>query len=266
MPEPSTTYEKGKLYQLDLTQLQTDPNQPRKYLDLLAMEEMTASVARHGILQPIIFRVDEAGNPTIVAGERRVEAAKKAGLTTIPAIFVEGNHAEIALVENLLRQDLTPIEEAEALDRLLKVQSYTHEQLAGMIGKARNTLTEILSLNRLPQEVRDECRSNTATARKTLIEIARKKQDRSMITAWNQYKDKLAKAAEVRQKRVKIPESAADILNWMSKTANKLKGLDTSAWTEDEQNACNQTLQNLYESIQVILNPQKTSNNMPKIS
>jgi ParB family chromosome partitioning protein len=115
------------------------------------MEEMTASVAKHGILQPILFLVDETGNPIIVAGERRVEAAKKAGLTTIPAIFVEGNHAEIALVENLLRQDLTPIEEAEALDRLIKEQSYTHEQLAGMIGKARNTLTEILSLHRLPR-------------------------------------------------------------------------------------------------------------------
>jgi ParB family transcriptional regulator, chromosome partitioning protein len=140
--------------------------------------------------------VDEAGNPIVAAGERRVEAAKKAGLTTIPALFVEGNHAEIALMENLFRQDLTPVEEAEVLDRLLKEQSYTHEQIAGMIGKARNTLTEILSLNRLPQAVRDECRSTTTTARKTLIEIARKKQDRSMITAWNQYKDKIAKAAE----------------------------------------------------------------------
>jgi ParB family chromosome partitioning protein len=112
--------------------------------------------------------VDEAGNPIVAAGERRVEAAKKAGLTTIPALFVEGNHAEIALMENLLRQDLTPVEEAEALDRLLKEQSYTHEQIAGMIGKARNTLTEILSLNRLLQAVRDECRSNTTT-RKPLI-------------------------------------------------------------------------------------------------
>lgn len=111
--------------------------------------------------------MDEAGNPIVAAGERRVEAAKKAGLTTIPALFVEGNHAEIALVENLLRQDLTPVEEAEALDRLLKEQSYTHEQIAGMIGKARNTLTEIL-----PQAVRDECRSTTTTARKTLIEIS----------------------------------------------------------------------------------------------
>jgi ParB family chromosome partitioning protein len=261
MADTSTAYEKGKLYELELTRLQTDPSQPRKYMDPQAMEEMTVSVAKHGILEPILFRVAE-GILYVVAGERRVEAAKKAGLTTIPAIFVEGNHAEIALVENLLRQDLTPVEEAEALDRLLQEQQYTHEQLAAMIGKARNTLTEILSLNRLPLEIRDECRGNTATARKTLIEIARKKQDRSMITAWNQYKDKLAKAAEGRKKRANVPESAVDIFKWVSKAVAKLEGLDTSAWTEDEKNTLNQTLQNLHESIQAILNPPAASRNL----
>jgi ParB family chromosome partitioning protein len=165
-------------------------------------------------------------------------------------------------IENLLRQDLTPIEEAEALDRLLTEQSYTHEQLAAIIGKARNTLTEILSLNRLPQEIRDECRSSTTTARKTLIEIARKKQDRSMITAWGQYKDKLAKAAAGRAKREKVPESAMAVLNLVSKTVSKLGGLDMSAWTEDEKNAFNQTLMELHESIQAILNPSEAPSNL----
>lgn len=75
--------------------------------------------------------MDEAGNSIVAAGERRVEAAKKAGLTTIPPSSFSGNHAEIALVENLLRQDLTPVEEAEALDRLLKEQSYTTNSSPG---------------------------------------------------------------------------------------------------------------------------------------
>jgi len=259
MADTIVTYDKGKLYQLDLAQLQADPNQPRKYIDPQALEELAASIAQHGVLEPILFRVAE-GLLYVVAGERRVEAAKKAGLTTIPAISVEGNYAEIAIVENLLRQDLTAVEEAEALQALMTEQKYTHEQLAGILGKARVTITEILSLNRLPQEIRDECRSSSATARRTLVEIARKKQDRGMITAWNQYKDKVAKAAEGRKKREKVPESATDILKWVSKTANKLDGLDTSAWTEDEKGAFNQTLQNLHESIQAILNPSEASN------
>ena len=184
----TVTYKKGKLYDLPIIDLKPDPNQPRKSMDPQALEELAASIKTHGIIQPILFRV-AADSPylIIVAGERRFAAAQQAGLLVLPGICVEGNPSEIALVENLLRQDLTPVEEAEALDRLLKEQSYTHEQLAGIIGKARNTLTEILSLNRLPLEIRDECRSSTTTARKTLIEIARKKQDRSMITAWGQY-------------------------------------------------------------------------------
>ncbi|GLI36463.1 ParB/RepB/Spo0J family partition protein [Desulforhabdus amnigena] len=109
------TYQKGRLYTLDLSQLQPDPNQPRKSLDPAALEELAASIAQHGVLEPILFRLDENGGLIIVAGERRVQAARQANLTTIPGILVDGNHAEIALVENLLRQDLTAIEEAEAL-------------------------------------------------------------------------------------------------------------------------------------------------------
>ena len=110
MADATVTYKKGKLYQLDMAQLQTDPNQPRKYLDPQVLDELAASIAQHGVLEPILFRVqtgeDDPGivSPDslfIVAGERRVEAAKKAGLTTIPAIFVEGNYAEIAIVEIL---------------------------------------------------------------------------------------------------------------------------------------------------------------------
>ena len=274
MADTTVTYEKGKLYQLDPVQLQSDPSQPRKYMDPLAMEEMTASVAKHGVLEPILFRVEIGGHDPnspelgivspdflfIVAGERRIEAAKKAGLTTIPAIFVEGNHAEIALVENLLRQDLTAVEEAEALQSLMTEQSYTHEQLAGIIGKARVTITETLSLNRLPQEIRDACRSNPKIVKSVLVEIARKKQDRGMVTAWNIYQEKLNKQQAGRQKRVKLPEDAAAVIQWISKTVAKLDGLDTSAWTEDEKANLNQTLMDLGESIQAVLEPSESDN------
>jgi ParB family chromosome partitioning protein len=279
MADTTATYQKGKLYDLPIIDLKPDPNQPRKSMDPQALEELAASIRTHGIIQPILFRVGIGGHDPIspeigivspyspgtliiVAGERRYKAAQQAGLLVLPGICVEGNPSEIALVENLLRQDLTPIEEAEALDRLLTEQSYTHEQLAAIIGKARNTLTEILSLNRLPPEIRDECRSSTTTARKTLIEIARKKQDRSMITAWGQYKDKLAKAASGRAKREKVPGSAMAVLNLVSKTVSKLGGLDMSAWTEDEKNAFNQTLMELHESIQAILNPSEAPSNL----
>jgi len=257
----TVAYKKGKLYDLPIIDLKPDPNQPRKSMDPQALEELTASVKRVGIIQPLLFRVDaESPYLILVAGERRFKAAQLAGLTTIPGICVEGNPSEIALVENLLRQDLTAIEEAEALQRLKEQQQYTDEQLSGAIGKARTTISDIMLINRLPPEIRDECRGDRKISKNVLIEIARKKQVRGMQTAYEKYKEKLKKAAEGRTKQVKEPETAADATAWLSKAVNRLNGLDASAWTEDEKNTFNETLLNLQETIQALLNPPALSN------
>lgn len=270
MADTTVTYEKGKLYAVPINDLRTDPNQPRKFMDPQALEELTESIKLYGVIQPILFRRgvmvslsgQEEPQPAlfIVAGERRYAAALQAGLTTIPGICVEGNTSEIALVENLLRQDLTFVEEAEALQRLMEEQKYSQEQLAGIIGKARQTINEILLLNRLPQEIRDECRGDRKISRAALIEIARKKQIRGMQTAYEKYKDKVKKAAEGRTKKEKTPETAADVIKWLSKAVGNLSAVDASAWTEDEKNTFNQTLLNLQETIQNILNPSAPSN------
>ena len=206
-------YEKGQLYQISIVDFRPDPNQPRKSMDPQALAELADSIKSVGVLQPLLFRVEGGGigghdpiSPEIgivspdsgqvpgtliiVAGERRWAAAQQAGLTVLPAICVEGNTAEIALVENLQRQDLTPVEEAEALGRLQEEQKYTQEQLGGIIGKAQNTLSETLSLNRLPLTIRNECRTDRTIGKKVLIAIAKKKQERGMMTAYNDYKAK----------------------------------------------------------------------------
>ena len=257
----TVTYKKGKLYDLPIIDLKPDPNQPRKSMDPQALEELVASIKTHGIIQPILFRV-VADSPylIIVAGERRFKAAQQAGLLAVPGICVEGNASEIALVENLLRQDLTAIEEAEALQRLKEEQQYTDEQLSGVIGKARTTISDIMLINRLPPEVRDECRGDRKISKNVLIEIARKKQVRGMQTAYEKYKEKVKKAAEGRTKQEKEPETAADVMKWLSKAVNKLNGLDTSAWTEDEKGAFNQALMDFHETIRAMLNPSAPSN------
>lgn len=229
----SSTYEKGKLYEINLNELLADPRQPRKSMDAQALEELTASVGRMGVVQPIVFRLDNQGNKVVVAGERRVAAARKAGLTAIPAIFIAGNYSEIALVENLLRQDLTPVEEAEGLQALMTEQKYTQEQLGGIIGKAQNTLSEILSLNKLPQEVRDDCRGDRTISRSGLIAIAKKKQARGMTTAYIAYKAKQQKGKTTRQK--KDPNEPQAVFDMMDKAMTKILSIDTSAWTDDDR-------------------------------
>jgi len=95
-----TTYERGKLYEISIIDFKLDPDQPRKVIDPDALAELTASIKTHGILQPLLFRQGDQGWLYIVSGERRYRAAKELGLLTLPAMLVEGNHAEIALVEN----------------------------------------------------------------------------------------------------------------------------------------------------------------------
>ena len=247
-----TTYEKGKLYTINLSDLHADPNQPRKFIDPTALDELTASITKHGVLEPILFCQDTDGTLYVVAGERRVEAARKAGLTAIPAIFVEGNHAEIALVENLLRQDLTAVEEAEGLQALMTEQSYTQEQLGGIIGKAQNTLSEILSLNKLPREVRDDCRGDRTISRSALIVIAKKKQSRGMQTAYNAYKEKLAKQQTGKQQKAKtVPVQA--LMESLNKATEKLKNLDVTDWTDDDKTALAEAMTHLKTAISAAL-------------
>ena len=247
------TFSKGTLYQLPLELLQADPNQPRKTMEPEAMEELTASVARHGILQPILFRMDWSGkaedraNIYVVAGERRVEAARRAGLVSIPALYVDRDEAEIALVENLLRQDLTAVEEAEALQRLKDEQKYTDEQLSGVIGRARTTISDILLINRLPAEIRDECRGDRKVSKSALIEIARKKQVRGMLSAWAKYKERQAKAVATRKR--KTTATPEELIDWVTKANTKLGAIDTAAWTDEEKTAFTGALEDLRETI-----------------
>ena len=141
------TYEKGKLYDLALTGVQPDPDQPRKYFDEQALTELKASIEKHGVLQPVLVRQGADGALLLVSGERRYQAAKLANCPTIPAVFTDGEPAEISLVENLLRENLTAIEEAEAIDRLKTQHNYLLSDLSAVLGKSDSTLSEILSLN-----------------------------------------------------------------------------------------------------------------------
>jgi ParB family transcriptional regulator, chromosome partitioning protein len=130
-------YEKGNLYQLPIADLRPDPDQPRKVIDAAALDDLQESISKLGILTPILFRVGEQGWLIIVAGERRYQAAVQLGLLTVPGVCVEGNYAEIALVENIQRQDLTAVEEAEVLQRLMTQESYTQEQMSAIVGNGK---------------------------------------------------------------------------------------------------------------------------------
>ena len=197
---PTDTNER-ELVQVPLSDISTDPNQPRKYFDPNAIDDLANSIEKHGVLQPIILRKSKTGASVIVAGERRFQASKKIGLETIPAIYISENTAEIAIVENLLRENLTPVEESEAMFALKNEHKYTNLELGDIIGKAENTISDMLSLMKLPEVIRDECRENPKYSRSMLMAVTKKRQERSMIKAFNTFKEKGWSRDEFRRKQ-----------------------------------------------------------------
>ena len=142
---------------LPLDQIHPDRSNPRKRFDEAQLTELAASLKNQGVLQPILVRKDGKGGYRIIAGERRWRAAEKAGLKEIPAIVREASDAEayeLALVENIQRSDLNPLEEAEAFRRLVEERRLTQEQVAERVGKDRSTVTNALRLLTLPNEVK----------------------------------------------------------------------------------------------------------------
>ncbi len=145
---------------LPIEAVERNPDQPRKHFAEPALEELAASIREHGVIQPILVR-REGGSYRILAGERRWRAAQRAGLKEVPAVVREASDRdafEVALVENLQREDLNAIEEAEAYEILATDHSLTQEEIAKRVGKERSTVANSLRLLKLPPVVRDAVR------------------------------------------------------------------------------------------------------------
>ena len=158
-PEPDETTTEGSL-EIPIELVRPNPLQPRKRFDADALAELTASIRASGVIQPIVVR--RAGDAyELIAGERRWRAAREAGLTKIPAVVRDVTNAEsleLALVENLLREDLNPVEAAEGYRQLLADFGWTQEQLGQRIGKDRSSIANALRLLRLPLPIQDDLR------------------------------------------------------------------------------------------------------------
>lgn len=146
---------KDEIKMVKIDELRSNPYQPRKVFDETALQELAASIKEHGVFQPIIIKKSIKGYE-IIAGERRVKASKMAGLDEIPAIirdFSDDEMMEIALLENLQRENLNAIEEANAYKKLLETLELTQEQLSNRLGKSRSHITNMIGLLNLPEEV-----------------------------------------------------------------------------------------------------------------
>ena len=155
--------EPDQLREIDIDRVLPNSQQPRKNFDEDGLNELADSIREHGVVQPVVVRALDDGFFQLIAGERRWRASQRAGLSRIPAVIREaGEHdaLEIALIENLQREDLNPIEEAQAYERLIVDFGMTQEEVARRVGKNRATISNMLRLLRLPSEVQQWLREN----------------------------------------------------------------------------------------------------------
>jgi ParB family chromosome partitioning protein len=170
----------GRMIALD--KLDPNPDQPR--VEIGDLTDLTASIIEKGVLEPLLVKPSRlSGRWMIIAGERRWRAAREAGIREVPCIEMDIDDravAEIALIENMQRKDLTPWEEADGLRALCERFGYTHEEVARKVGKSRSTVTEALSISSLPEDIRERCRRADIAAKTLLLEIVRQPDEESM--------------------------------------------------------------------------------------
>jgi len=169
----------GRMVPID--QIDPNPNQPRQMMGDLS--ELMASISEKGIIEPLVVR-QRGDRFQIVAGERRYQAAVQVGVPDLPVVIRDVDDTEVielALVENIQRKDLTPFEEAEALQALAEKCGYTHEDLARRLAKSRTSITESLAIAGMPEDVRQLCRLADISSKSLLLQIVRQSDSRKMM-------------------------------------------------------------------------------------
>jgi ParB family transcriptional regulator, chromosome partitioning protein len=191
----------GRMIPLD--KLDPNPEQPR--VDFGDLSELTASIAEKGVLEPLLVRPNRlTGRWMIIAGERRFRSAQKAGLKEVPCVEMEvddGAIAEIALIENMQRKDLTVWEEADGLLALCERFGYTHDDVARKVGKSRTTVTEAMAIARIPEDVRAICKEAEINAKSSLLQIVRQPDDDLMMSLAKQIASKGLNRNDAREVR-----------------------------------------------------------------
>ncbi len=198
----------GRMIPID--KIRPNPDQPRKHIG--DVRELADSIREKGVLEPLLVRyVPREDTYYIISGERRYHASQAAGLHELPCIEKVADDAEtleLALIENLQRKDLTPFEEADGLQRLAEQFDYTHDDIARKIGRARSSVTEIMSLRLIPDEVRKECLTNNVTSKSVLLQIARQPTEKKMREMVSRITQEGLKRDEARRVRREETESA----------------------------------------------------------
>ena len=247
----------NRIAAIEIDRIRINPNQPRKYFDVAKLNELAVSLKEQGQLQPILVKVNEAEADTylIVAGERRFRASQINGAKAIECIITSGDVDEIALIENLQRDDLKPIEEAEAIKRLMDERDYSQRKVAELLGTTRVAINEIVALTKLPDVIREACRASDHVTKSFLLTLARMDSEEQQLQAWASFTEGTtvmdARAMKAGKATDRYSKFADDILRF----AKKLKRMDTP--TEEQRETITKAKRELDKAVKRLFEPQQ---------
>lgn len=209
--------EKEEVVEIKLGLIEPNPFQPRRHFDEEALNGLAESIRQNGVLQPVVVKKGSEGY-ILVAGERRCMASKLAGFETVPAIIRDYSNqylAELALLENVQREDLTIVEEAQAYQNVINTLNLTHLQLAKKVGKSRSYISNALGILSLPKDILDEINDGKlsmghARALSKLSDVSRIKKISQMIIEFNLTVRDIEALAKTEEKKVKIKRKSID--------------------------------------------------------
>jgi ParB family transcriptional regulator, chromosome partitioning protein len=220
-----------------ISSVRPNPQQPRHHFNAAALADLAESIKARGLLQPIVVKRDGEGY-LLMAGERRWRAAQLAGLETVPALVRNDDPLEIAMIENLQREELTPLEEAEGLGQLIDQFGYTHDTLAEMLGKSRPYVSNTLALRRLPEEIKTQYYNEPDVSREILIHIAREESPERQFMLWRLARLRKLSVHRFRAAAAGAPSAAdgiRDLTRLFRRLGRKLRTIDPAAVTDDER-------------------------------
>jgi ParB family chromosome partitioning protein len=194
-----------KIALIDVELVRPNPAEPRKTQGTGGLGRLADSIRKHGLLNPILVRPEQDGTLTTLAGSRRLKACRELGHKTIPALVIDGDPLQISLIENLVREELNPVDEAEALTELKERGNFSLQELSLIAGRSESYTSEILSLTGLPETIKASVRtSEVQPARNFLIELAREKDPKRLMKLWVSFESrKTATVKSLREKRGK---------------------------------------------------------------
>lgn len=191
----SKPYETNKIYLVNTSEMKPNPHQPRKHFDEAEIEALAKDIGANGLLQNITFTLYE-GELIIVSGERRLRAHKLLNKETIEGKYVEGDLRTLALMENILRSDLTAVELAESVAALKEQKQCSNDEIVALIGKQKSTVSEILKVASLPGAIRDDARTKPYMTRERLLKVARKKNEEEKRKTYERIRFSLEETAK----------------------------------------------------------------------